>query len=301
MGFRTLVITDKCRLDYRMNFMRRRTSAGIDRVFLEEVDTIIIESTAVTITAFLLQELLKRKISVIFCDTTHNPLGELRPLAGSHDAARRLRAQIAWDADHCLNVWRAIVGHKLFGQASLLARCELDDASSQVLEIQHELNLALNMDFEAIALIEARAARRYFAAIFGSGFMRRDREELANQCLNYAYSVILSSVNRAIVASGYSTLLGIFHHGPENSFNFGSDLIEPLRPVVDEWVLANDFGDFNTETKHRLVNILNQRVQIDGTTQHLNNAIEIYIRSVLRVLEDNTKDPNAIKFCSFTL
>ena len=47
------------------------------RIVLSEISTIIIESTAVSLTTSLIAELAKRKIKVIFCDEKRNPSCEL--------------------------------------------------------------------------------------------------------------------------------------------------------------------------------------------------------------------------------
>src|SRR5690606_16350695 len=116
---------------------------------------------------------------------------------------------------------------------------------------------------DTILVQEAHAARLYFTTLFGSGFSRRDNEEFINWPLNYAYTITLSAINRHISASGYTPLLGIFHHGPENDSNLGSDLIEPLRAIVDRWIIEQEFRSFDTEARHRIVDLLNQTVLID--------------------------------------
>lgn len=55
---------------------------------------LVIESTAVSITASLMAELMKRKIKVIFCDEKRNPAGELINYYGSHDTSNKYRQQI---------------------------------------------------------------------------------------------------------------------------------------------------------------------------------------------------------------
>ena len=48
-----------------------------------------------------------------------------------------------------------------------------------------------------------------FNALFGKDFTRNDDNPI-NAALNYGYSLILSTINREIVANGYLTQLGIF-------------------------------------------------------------------------------------------
>ena len=95
MTWRTVVISSNSKLDLKLNHLVIRTDV-IRKVHLSEISVLIIESTAVSITAMLLCELNRRKIKVIFCDESHNPYGELIPYHGSHDSSDKLRQQIQW-------------------------------------------------------------------------------------------------------------------------------------------------------------------------------------------------------------
>lgn len=116
-----------------------------------------------------------------------------------------------------------------------------------------------------------------------------------NSALNYGYAIILSAVNREIVASGYNTQLGIFHDNMFNRFNLGSDLMEPLRPIIDRMVLKID--RFDTDSKRMLANVLNEEVMISGRKMHLVNAIGTYVRSVFLAIENH--DGSLINFCDY--
>ena len=73
MTWRTIIVRDRAKLDYSLNFLTVRKEAETRKVSLSEIYMIIIESTAVSITAVLLNELMKNKIKVIFCDEKRNP------------------------------------------------------------------------------------------------------------------------------------------------------------------------------------------------------------------------------------
>lgn len=79
MSWRILYIESSCRLSYKNNYLLIRKE-DIQMVHLSEIHTIIIESSMVTLTSYLLAELVNRKIKVIFCDLKHNPISELVPL-----------------------------------------------------------------------------------------------------------------------------------------------------------------------------------------------------------------------------
>ena len=68
-----------------MNYLVVRNAESAKRIHIEEISVLLIESTAVSLTAYLLCELSKRKIDVIFCDEKRCPAGLYLPLYGSLD------------------------------------------------------------------------------------------------------------------------------------------------------------------------------------------------------------------------
>lgn len=95
MTWRTVVVAHRAKIDYTMGYMVVRGQEQ-HRVFLDEVGTVMIESTAVSLTAAWLSECLRRKIKVIFCDERRNPAGEVLPYRGSGGTSRQVRHQIRW-------------------------------------------------------------------------------------------------------------------------------------------------------------------------------------------------------------
>ena len=86
MSWRTVVISQSSKLDYQLGYMVVRQE-NIHKIYISEIHTLVIETTAVSITASLLAELIKQKVKVIFCDEKRNPSSELIPYYGSHDTS----------------------------------------------------------------------------------------------------------------------------------------------------------------------------------------------------------------------
>lgn len=91
MSWRTVVITKTSKLDYSMGHLVVRDVESTVKVHISEISVLVIESTAVSVTAALLCELIKKKVKVIFCDEKHNPLSELTPYYGSHDCSLKIK------------------------------------------------------------------------------------------------------------------------------------------------------------------------------------------------------------------
>ena len=76
MSWRIVVISKRAKLDYQLGYLVVRNEE-VTKIHLSEISTILIESTAATVTTSLLAELTKKKIKVIFCDEKRNPSSEL--------------------------------------------------------------------------------------------------------------------------------------------------------------------------------------------------------------------------------
>ncbi len=288
MSFRTIVISSKSKLTYKDGFLIIR---GLDTntVHLSEINTLVIETTAVSITGYLITELNKNKINVIFCDENRNPISEIIPYYGSHNTSKRIEFQINWNEEIKVLVWTEIIKEKIKNQYLVLKKqnsnnCKLlDDYLNNIL-----LNDSTNR--------EGVAAKVYFNSIFYKGFLRDEKNNI-NSALNYGYTILLSCFNREIVSRGYLTQLGINHKNQFNNFNFSCDLMEPFRYFVDLLVLENLDANFDDEYKMKLINLLNLEVRIKGRKHFMSNAIGLYVESVFKAL--NSENVNEIVFCEF--
>lgn len=290
MSWRIVVISKRAKLDYQLGYLVVRNES-VTKIHLGEISTLMIESTAVSITTSLLAELTKKKIKVIFCDEKRNPSSELVGYYGSHDTSSKVRNQIQWSRNSKDAVWTEIVAEKIKKQKELLEyqgkeESKLLDSYLQEIKWNDETNR------------EGHAAKVYFNALFGLDFTRTT-DCPVNAALNYGYSIILSAFTREITANGYITQLGLFHDNMFNQFNLASDLMEPFRVLVDKEVLEMKLEEFEVDEKRRLVNILNHEVVIDGKVQYVNNAVKIYCKSVFDALNEN--DSSLIRFYKFEL
>jgi len=286
MSWRTVIIEGRCKLDYRMGYMVVRASE-VKRVFLEEIAVLVIENPAVSLTGCLLEELVNRKIKVIFCDSKRNPASELVPHHGCHDSSARIKAQMHWNEEIKGLVWQALVKEKIHKQAGLLRERNMIREYAMLTQYIEQVETA------DITNREGHAAKVYFNALFGMSFTR-SMDCPVNSALNYGYSILMSAMNREISALGCLTQIGIFHDNQFNHFNLGCDMMEPFRILVDRIVVERQPTAFEKEDKRALWNVLNISVRINGTRQTVLNAMRIYARSVIEALND--RRPERILF-----
>ena len=290
MSWRTVVVSSSAKLDYQLGYLVVRKDVTV-KVHISEISILIIESTAVSLTAALLNELMKKKIKVIFCDEKRNPSSELISYYGSHDTSAKIREQIKWSEQEKTVIWTEIVTEKIRKQADTLDQYGKSEAKLLRKYIEEiEYGDATNR--------EGHAAKVYFNALFGMDFTRTEENSI-NAALNYGYGILLSAFNREIVMNGYITQIGLFHNNMFNQFNLGSDLMEPFRSIVDRQVKNMMPQKFESEEKRTILEILQNEVLIAGRKEYVSNAIKIYCKSIFDALSSN--DISLIKFYQYEL
>lgn len=288
MSFRTIVVNNRCKLEYSLNYLVCRGEKEL-RINVSEISTLIIQNVGVSMTAALLSKLMESKVKIIFCDPKSNPQGELIPYQGSHDSFSKIETQVKWKQETKASVWKRIIEEKIKNQTKNLEHFNKDGVALLA-------SYSENVQEGDPSNREGHAAKVYFSSCFGQGFSR-DSESPTNAYLNYGYSILLSSINREVNSFGYLTQLGIHHIGTTNPFNLSCDLVEPLRPLVDSKVLN---GSLNLENfKENLVRILEERVSYESNEMFLDNAIHEYVQSFLIAMREDA--PHTLKFINYEL
>ena len=291
MAFRTVIVNSRCKLELSLNFMVCRKENDETKIVLDEVKLLVINSLHVSMTSSLFAEIIKKKIKVIFVDDKHNPIGEITPYQNNYYSYRKIKAQFNFPQQSKDYLWMKIVERKILNQAKNLLISGKDSEFSKLMQYLEEVELC------DISNREGHSAKVYFNALFGKGFSRNDEENIINKYLNYGYSIILSTINREIKCMGYLTELGIHHIGESNPFNLSCDFIEPLRPLVDSFIIKGNVN--NDNFKHELAKLLSIKVKYQGKELFLDNAIHLYVEDLLNYL--NTGDIGKIRFIDYEL
>lgn len=280
MGWRTVVVSKNCKLSYKNNHLIIRSDT-LQMIHLSEINMIIVENGMVSITSYLINELANQKIKLVICDEKRNPSCEFIPYYGSFNTSKKILNQVNWKKDRKDEVWKQIVKYKIYNQAMLLKKLEIN-GYEKLLEYFEQVENGDKTNREG------HSAKVYFNLLFGMDFIRNSGDN-TNKALDYGYSIILSLLNREIVSKGYITQLGINHKNEFNQFNLTCDLMEIYRPLIDEIVYKNREFAFDKDYKYKLINVCNRKIEIDGKEQYLSNAVPIFITSVFRYLENESE------------
>lgn len=287
MGWRSVIITQHAKLTYSSNMMRVQTDNEINEIPLNDIDTLLVSTTQAVLSSFLINQLVTRKINVIFTDMRQMPSGQLCPLQGRSNKV--IKKQINWDDERKKILWTKIIYSKIQNQIGLLKIKGLEYQDLQKELAKLEVNDCSNR--------EALVAKKYFQRLFGDKFKRREKAAV-NDALNYGYAIILSAVSKEIVTCGYLSELGIHHCNGKNDFNLACDFMESFRPFVDYWVSDHIFRELTPDVKYGLVDMLNIEVRYDSKIMLLKNVIHNQIQDYLTFLNGENINNKKVEFIS---
>ena len=165
MGYKTLTINDKKELSYENGWLIIKNDDNEYCEFLDDISVLIINSLEIRITSFLLNEINKRNINLIFTDEKKCQSTILFSLYSNTFQAKRYMSQVKYNKQFKDYVWMKIVKNKIKMQKSLV--CFL--FGKPLFDDEYLLNV-LPGDPKNI---EAFVARKYFYVLFGTDFNRR--------------------------------------------------------------------------------------------------------------------------------
>ena len=223
MGFRALCIESRSKCSYSSGYLVTFNGEQTRKIHLSEIDSVTFCTTEATVTAYLLSELAKAKIPVVFSDEKFLPVAECLPMHGAHNNSARVSDQLEWSLPNKKRLWQKVVQDKINLQGRVL---EINGHKEEARTLRGYASAVRSGDPDNR---EAVAAALYFATLFGYPF-NRDLECPLNASLDYGYSIILSKVAREVASRGYMTEVGIHHRGNLNPWNLACDLMEPFRP-----------------------------------------------------------------------
>src|SRR5690606_3103987 len=253
---------------------------------LSDIHTIVVDNHRTVVTGRLMNKLAEYHILLIFCDESHHPNVFSLGLYSHYRVYGVLYKQINWSDDAKGRMWQRFVQIKIRNQASLLEYLEKDQ------NIVNRLRtLANHVEFEDRTSRVGHAAKLYFNELFGDSFQSmRGSVDPVDAALNYGYIVLRACVARSVVAHGLHPAFGIGHRNQFNAFNLVDDCMEVLRPVIDFWVAMTikDENDYLTwETKQQLIRRLSSKILIDGQRQTVLNAIDLFVQSFIKAMNEN--------------
>jgi len=184
---------------------------------------------------------IREQIPITFIDIMGRTSGHL--LASGHDVvdlSSKLSNKIS-DSQWPLIIARSLVSAKIHNSFVLLRRNKIAAPELKSLEIKATVADSL----ESLRGIEGAAARLYFkyfaqltAPFEFKGRSYRPPDGAVNAMLSFGYTLLYNRLAAVLLDKGFSSRQGIFHVGRGRHCALASDLLEPLRHLVERIVLS---------------------------------------------------------------
>jgi CRISPR-associated endonuclease Cas1 len=208
-----------------------------------------------------LQWLSAQDVSLTFLDRNGKVLFVTGPVRSSDARLRRAQA-MASGSGAALRIARELISQKLAGQEQVVRNKLLDlETAKSIANFRSRVDKAETID--EIRQCESMGAAVYWSAwrnlsIF---FPKSDLPRVpdhwrvfetrksplsgsqrlaanpANACLNYLYAIFESEARLALAALGLDPGLGVLHNDSPSRDSLACDVMEPIRPQIDAYVL----------------------------------------------------------------
>jgi CRISPR-associated protein Cas1 len=263
----------------------KRDGAVVGQISCEDIGLVLVDQPQTTYSHALLATLAESDAALVICGRNHLPVAVLLPLADHTQVVWRINDQLAVGKPLRKQLWRQLVRAKIRGQAENLAAGT--PARSKLLDYARMVRSGDPTN------LEAQAARVYWQHWLPEEAFRRDADAAGlNSLLNYGYAVFRAAIARAIVAAGLLPSLGLHHSNRSNAFCLADDLIEPLRPLVDDRareLYRQGYDELSTEAKAGLLKLLADDVQFASETGPLMVSLHRYVASLVKCFESRSK------------
>lgn len=295
MGYRNIVISSSVKVSVK-NSQLVITGEANGTVPVEDIQTLMLESRASSITTYALSELSGKGVCVYICDEKHLPCAVIQPIGRFSRQRKRIMTQINQTKPKLKHLWKEIVVRKIQNQARCLKYCRSEINKYSVIE-----QLSKNVCSGDESNIEGRVAALYFKTLFGNAFFRDDDNDV-NSALNYGYAIVRGYIARVLANCGFEPCIGIHHSSELNNYNLADDLIEPFRPLVDLFVVQKMKNrEFDSDCKRALCNILNYDVISSGKRYSAGRAVELLVQSLERCFDSKTEELILPELCELKL
>jgi CRISPR-associated protein Cas1 len=237
------------------------------RIPLAPLERVVVHGEAV-LSSRLLAALWQHDVGLLLLSGRHSE-ATARLVGRPHDDAmlRLLQYRRASDAEACRQAARRLVSAKLAAANRLLGRAlavrpdrrkPIGDAAATLALLQAKMaadDTALDRD--ALMGIEGAGAAAFFRAFVtlfpdALGFAQRRRRpppDPVNLCLSLGYTLLHHMAVREAQIVGLDPLIGFLHVPERGRESLACDLVEPLRPHVEEWVWRI-FADRHLRLEH---------------------------------------------------
>ena len=214
------------------------------------------------VTLAALRWLADQNSAFVMLDRDGSVLAITGPVRPSDARLRRAQA-LAGKSGAALEIARELISQKVAAQEKLARESLLDETAAKLIGQIFPL-ISNAHSIEAVRLLEARAAHAYWGAWrnLPINFPKKDLHRVPdhwrtfgtrvspltgsprlaasppNAILNYVYAILESEARLAVAALGLDPGIGVLHVDSQARDSLALDVMEPIRPEVDAYVLS---------------------------------------------------------------
>lgn len=202
----------------------------------------------ISVQASLLAKLGEKGIGVVFLQGRKNEPMLFLPQPHNDAERRLLQYEKAQDTAFCLTFAKRIVVQKMVAQRQFLAEFaknsqNLTACMAQLIDLMPLIHQQQSL--ESLRGIEGKMGAIYFQMLkmilpeeLGfEGRNRRPPKDPFNAALSLGYTLLYSEATMALYGAGLDPYIGIFHALHFGRKSLACDLMEPVRPQFDQWLL----------------------------------------------------------------
>src|SRR5699024_1105728 len=119
MTWRTIILTQDCKLSLRMNHLVIHADETVT-VHLAEIGQLIIENPNIVLTGHIINALSTHKVMTVICNEKHLPHSHINLVHGHFRQAQMIQKQMNWKKERKATLWKKIVQHKIINQQAVL-------------------------------------------------------------------------------------------------------------------------------------------------------------------------------------
>ena len=209
---------------------------------IEDIGMVVADHQQVTFTHTVITSLQENNAVIIWCGHNHLPLAMTLPLMANDTYTQKVRYQIEASEPLKKQLWKQTISAKIQNQANLLRIL-----GYKTLHLDKMIPRITSGDTENY---EGQAAAIYWNQILEKYEVTRGRDEGGpNAFFNYGYAILRAVIARNLVGSGCLPVLGIHHTNKYNAYCLADDIMEPYRPIVDQYIIEylKDISYLNNE------------------------------------------------------
>ncbi len=192
-----------------------------------------------TITSQVFRQFAKYGISIFFLSRSLQTYNQVVVNAkGNYELQRRQFVMLPIEE---LQISKKIVINKVENQFKTLKKSKKDIGELDLENTIEQINRAGNL--ATLRGIEGLFAKQYFNILFQDiGWLRRaprTKEDIPNLLLDVGYTMLFNYIDALLEMFGFNVYKGIYHRLFFQRKSLVSDVMEPLRPLIDYQLLKS--------------------------------------------------------------